>query len=140
EDVVAEEDAAEPGEERRVERKECRRLVRDAVAVLGDADEPLRVPARPDVEAVAEVVELGRVPPGAERRRLRLEPEVREHHGEPDAGSGPEEDLGHGARREPRLQPGPERHDGQSYAVGLWLIGISRRRRRTTRSRRCGRS
>ena len=60
------------GDEERIEREERGRARGPGVAVLGDPEEPVAVPPRPDVDRGAEVVEAGAVPfaaSGVERSR-----------------------------------------------------------------------
>ncbi len=59
---MAAEHASEPPNEQRVEREERRRARRPVVARLGNAQVPVAVPARPDVDRGAELVESRAVP------------------------------------------------------------------------------
>ena len=110
EHVVPEEHAPEQRHRRRVERVERGRgTLRRAVAVLGDAQEPDAVPARPDVGDRAEVVrQLRIVPDGRPRVPVRHEDEEREQRRGPDRQARPEEDLGRGipCARQPQFAAG----------------------------------
>src|SRR5205814_9822980 len=66
EDVVAAEKVPEPSHEEWVEREERRPCRRPDVAVLSDLDVPVAVPASPDVDDRAEVVDPRSVPAIAE--------------------------------------------------------------------------
>ena len=93
--VVAEQEPADPAYEERVEGEERRRVTRVGVAMLGDVEEPAAVPAPPDVDRPADVV-LDHVlrAPGVQRLGvLGLEDEVGEERPEPDRDPRPEEGL-----------------------------------------------
>ena len=97
EEEVSSERAPEARDERGVEREEGGRTRVGVVAVLGDADVPAAVPARPDVDRMADVVQERVVPDARERRRPGLEPGVCDENDGPGAQPRPEEDL-HGRR------------------------------------------
>ena len=148
EQVVAEKDVSEQADGRRVEREEGRgRAGEVLVAVLGDAEEPDAVPARPDVRDGAQVVRhRGVVPARRVGVSARFEDEEGEERRNPDRQAAPDEDLdsriaradssGQVARLGAWLpKPLTRAHNGR--IIRAWRSGTSRLRRRTRRSERC---
>ena len=151
EHVVAEQDASEQADSRRVEREEGRgRAGEVLVAVLGDPEEPDAVPARPDVGDRTEIVrDGGIVPASGVGVSARLEDEQREERRRPDRQAAPDEDLdsriarGDASGQVARLgawlpKPLTRAHNGR--IIRAWSSGTSQQRRRTRRSWRCVRS
>ena len=92
-EVVAEH-APEPADEQRIEREERGRARRPVVAALGDAQVPVAVPARPDVDRRAELVQAGGVPAPSRGVQIVLEQEHRPGGERPEREPAPQEDRG----------------------------------------------
>ena len=89
-DRVTEEDAAEAGHEERVEREERGRAGRPGVAFFGDLQEPVAVPAGPDVDPGPEVVQAPAVPLAAASVQCSVEADHNDHGQQPDRSAAPE--------------------------------------------------
>ncbi len=109
EDIVTAEDAAGERYEAGVQGVEGGGAARDVVAVLGDPDEPVAVPARPHIGQPAEIVDQRRVVPvdGVDVA-VREECEQREYCAHPDGGPAPEEDPQGLAARHHGASIGPD--------------------------------